>query len=138
MADLKRWSRDEISRMRRDMDRMFDDLCTDFNLPLMLCRMTGDLELVEEKGVLVARMALGTMNPDTVRVTAHDRRLIIEAQSIVEEGHRREARSFSKEIRLPCRIQANGVEMRFVNGILEVRLPKCRPEIGRLVHLLKR
>lgn len=138
MADLKRWSRDEISRMRRDMDRMFDDLCADFNLPVMLCRMTGDLELVEEKGMLVARMALGSMNPDSVRVTARDRRLIIQAQSVVEEGHRREARTYSKEIRLPCRIDADGADVRFAEGVLEVRLPKLRPEIGRLAHLLKR
>ena len=29
MPDLKRWSRDEISRMRREMDSLFDELCAD-------------------------------------------------------------------------------------------------------------
>ena len=48
MADLKRWSRDEISRMRGEMDRLFDELCSDFDLPVMFCRIAGDLDLKEE------------------------------------------------------------------------------------------
>ncbi len=69
MADLKRWSRDEIARMRKEMDRLFDDLCTDFDLPVMFCRIAGDLDLREEGDVLIARLELGNIKPDDVHVT---------------------------------------------------------------------
>ncbi|WP_419787851.1 Hsp20/alpha crystallin family protein [Pseudodesulfovibrio sp.] len=138
MADLKRWSQGEIGRMRRDMDRMFDDFCSDFDLPLMLCRMAGDLELVDENWELVARMALGSMNPDSVKVSVRDRRLVIQAVSVVEDCCSRESRSCTKEIRLPCRIDPDGVKMRFVDGVLEILLPKCRPEKVHRTYLLKR
>ncbi len=125
MADLKRWSRDEISRMRSEMDRLFDDLCSDFDLPAMVCRMAGDLELFEEGDILVATMELGAINPDDVRVIVRDRRLIVSAEDVRTDGNVRSSRSLRKELRLPCRIRTDGVEAAFRDGTLTVRLPKC-------------
>lgn len=125
MDDLKRWSRDEISRMRRDMDKLFDDLCLDFDLPVMFCRIAGDLDLREEDDVLVARLELGNINPDDVHVSVVDRRLIISAEIVIQDEGRKSTRTFRKEIRLPCIIRTDEVKAHFKNGDLEVRLPKC-------------
>ena len=90
MADLKRWSRDEISRMRREMDRLFDELCSDFDLPVMVCRMAGETSACgEEDDILVVRLELGNMNPDNVNVSVRERRRwVISAESARETPSR--------------------------------------------------
>lgn len=138
MADLKSWSQDEIVRMRREMDRLFDDLCTDFDLPSMVCRMTGDLDLREEGGTLIVLMEMGTMNPEDVNVTVHERDLIISARSVEVSGNRRETRTFRKEVKLPCIIRPDEVVAEFDNGTLEVRLPKCPTQSGQQIQIRKK
>jgi len=135
MADLKRWSRDEISRMRSEMDRLFDDLCLDFDLPVMVCRMAGDLELGEEGDTLVARLELGNMNPEDVQVSVHERRLIISAEYVEMSGKIRRSRTFRKEVRLPCIIRTGEVKAAFKDGVLSVRLPKCTSQAGQQIEI---
>ncbi len=138
MPDLKRWSRDEISRMRREMDRLFDELCSDFDLPFMFFRIAGDIFLKEEADTLVAKLELGSMSPDDVKVSVLDRRLIISAETISIEAGQRKTHKFRKELRLPCIIRPDGVEANFQDGILEVRLPKCSKQHGQLVKINKK
>jgi len=138
MADLKRWSRDEISRMRKEMDRLFDDLCLDFNLPAMVCRMTGDLELREEGNTLVARMEMGNLNPDDVDVAVFERLLVISAKSVMKNGNRLEKQTFRKEVKLPCLVLPSDVIAEFNDGVLEVRLPKCPKQSGQIVTIIRK
>ncbi len=138
MADLKRWSRDEISRMRKEMDRLFDDLCTDFELPAMFCRATGDLDLREEGNTLVARLELGTINPDDVDVSVLERHLIISAKVVSQTGNQVQTHTFRKEVRLPCIVQPKDVKDEFKDGILVVHLPKCPTQIGQIVKITKK
>lgn len=138
MANLKRWSQDEITKMRSEMDKLFDDLCADFDLPVMFCRMTGDLDLREEGETLVARMELGNISPDDVNVSVFDRRLLITAKTVeVAAGHRK-THSFKKEIKLPCLIETKDVHAEFDDGVLIVRLPKCSRQGGTSVRIIKR
>lgn len=138
MPDLKRWSRDEISRMRLEMDRLFDDLCTDFDLPVMFCRIAGDIDLKEEGDTLVARLELLNINPDDVSVSVLDRRLMISAETVsVEAGHKK-THTFRKELKLPCIIRPSDVEADFHDGILEVRLPKCPRQHGQIIKIIKK
>ena len=138
MADLKRWSRDEITRMRREMDRLFDELCSDFDLPVMVCRMAGDLCLREEDDILVVRLELGNMNPDNVNVSVRERRLVISAESARETPSQRQSQTFRKELRLPCAIDPSGVKAEFKDGVLEVRLPKCTDRFGQTIMITKK
>ena len=138
MADLKRWSRDEITRMRREMDRLFDELCSDFDLPVMVCRMAGDLCLREEDDILVVRLELGNMNPDNVNVSVRERRLVISAESARETPSSHHSQTFRKELRLPCVIDPSGVKAEFKDGVLEVRLPKCSDRFGQMIMITKK
>lgn len=138
MDDLKRWSRDEIFRIRQDMDRLFDDLCSDFDLPVMFCRIAGDLDLREEGNTLVARLELGSINPDDVHVSVFDQRLIISAKTVTVEAEHKKTHTFRKEIKLPCVIRTSEVQADFKNGKLEVRLPKCSLQQGQPVNIIKR
>ena len=136
MADLRRWSRSEITRMRHEMDQLFDDLCSDFDLPALLCRMTGDLEIREENKLLVARLELGHINPEDVSISVFDRRLIIYAELAESVGNRTAKRSFKKEIKLPCVIRTEDVHAEFSDGVLEIQLPKCPRQRGTSVTIV--
>ncbi|WP_207262094.1 Hsp20/alpha crystallin family protein [Desulfovibrio sp. Huiquan2017] len=138
MADLKRWSRNEITRMRSDVDRLFDDLCADFNLPSMFCRMTGDLTLEEEGETLVVRLELGNMDPDDVHVTVMERQLSIIAETRESGPGHRSTRSFHKELRLPCRIETDAVRAEFDDGVLVIRLPKCATPSGQRIAISRK
>ena len=138
MADLKRWSRDEISRMRSDVDRLFDDLCADFDLPSMFCRMAGDLALEEDGDTLVVRLELGNMDPDDVHVSVSDRLLTVVAESRRSGPGHASSRSFRKELRLPCNVRAEAVQAEFADGVLVVHLPKCAAPAGRSVAITRK
>ena len=138
MADLKRWSRNEISRIRSDMDRLFDDLCADFNLPSMFCRMAGDLTLQDEGNALVVRLELGNMKPDDVHVSVTERQLSIVAETRTSGPRHASSHSFRKELRLPCRIETDGVRAEFADGVLVVRLPKRVNPFGPSVAISRK
>lgn len=138
MPDLKRWSKDEISRMRREMDRLFDDLCTDFDLPVMACRIAGDLDLSEEGDTLVARLELGNIDPDDVAVSVLDRLLTISTKTFCFQEGQRKIHTIRKEIKLPCIIRPKDVVADFHDGILEVRLPKCPKQKDLFVKIVKK
>ncbi len=138
MPDLKRWSRDEISRMRREMDSLFDELCADFDLPVMFCRIAEDIDLREEGDTLVARLELLNMNPDDVSVSVLDRQLTISAKTVIVETGHQKTHTFRKEIKLPCIIRPDDVEADFHDGILEVRLPKCPRQHGQIIKIIKK
>lgn len=138
MADLKRWSQGELTRMRQDVDRLFDDLCMDFNLPAMFCRIGSDLDLREEGDFLVARLELGNIHPDDVDVSVLDRRLLIKAETVVALGTHTKKHTFHKEIRLPCTIKTNEVRAEFRSGVLEIRLPKCPVEPAQMIAIIKK
>lgn len=138
MDELKHWSRSEIVRMREEMDRLFDDLCTDFDLPVMMCRISGDLDIREVGDTLIARLELGNMSPEDVEVAVLDRRLIIAAKSVeIVEGHKK-SHTFRKEVKLPCVIRTDDVEAQFADGVLEVCLPKCPSQQGQKVTIIRK
>lgn len=138
MADLKRWGQDKISRMRRDVDRLFDDLCMDLNLPAMFCRVSNDLELGEEGDSLVAKLNLGETHPDDVDVSVMERTLVISARSETRASQHSRVHAFRKEIRLPCVVQQKDVEAEVSDGILVVRLPKCPNQHGQSITIIKK
>lgn len=120
MADLRHWSRDEIGRIRDSVDRLFDDLCRDLDLPLMTCRMNGDLDVREEKDELIIRLELGSIRPDEVRVAVSGDRLIISGAM----DRPRSLRTFRRETTLPCPVREDLMEYRYEADVLEMRLPK--------------
>ncbi|BCS87088.1 Hsp20/alpha crystallin family protein [Pseudodesulfovibrio sediminis] len=138
MDKLKKWRRAEISRIRGDMDRLFDDLCSDFDLPLMTCRITGDLDLQQKDDILVVKLELGTINPEDVQVSVLDRRLIISAVVVDNGSAQSRMHQFRKEIRLPCIIRTDEVQANFKDGVLEVHLPKCPKQSGQKVEISRK
>jgi len=135
MPDLKLWSQSELEKLKRNVDRLFDDLCSDFELPAISDRVAGDLVFSRRQGVFVARMEIPDVTPDDVVVTIHDGRMIISGETEYEDEHRKERRLFKREVLLPCRVEASDVRAFYENGVLEIQLPQCRNPYGYLVRI---
>jgi HSP20 family protein len=124
-----------LDQLRRDMDRWF----TDFDrargdvseqgaLPVGWPRVT----LSDEGSAFLLRAELPGMREEDVRITVDGSTLTLAGERKVEapEGyaaHRRERQnlSFSRSTTLPTKVDAEKVQAKLANGVLELTLPKA-------------
>ena len=145
MPGLIVWKNQEINKLRRDMDRLFARVWEDFSMPLFPrpAREVPFIDVSETKENLIVKAELPGVNPEDLNITLTDDTLTIKGemkQEIIGKGegyHRTERRygSFSRTLKLPCRVKEEGVEATYKKGILNMVLPKCRPEKAREVKI---
>lgn len=145
MPGLTIWKNQEIDRMRRDLNRLFDRLWGDFGVPLYprAFRDTPSINLSETENELIIKADIPGMDPDDVEIRITDDILTIKGevkQELTTESenyHRIERRygTFSRTLQLPCKVQIDDVKATYQKGILNIVMPKCRPEMARLVKI---
>ena len=136
MAGLILWKNQEINRLRRDMDRLFDRLWDDFGMPLStrVEREMPSIDLSETEDTLIIRAEVPGVNPEDIDISITDNILAIKGEmrqgDNEERGdyHRRERRYgfFSRTLRLPCKILADDVQAIYKKGVLSIVMPKCK------------
>lgn len=134
MATLVRWNpvRD-MWRMRRDMDRLFDEFMT---------QTPGDryedaswglaLDIAEKTDAFVVKASIPGVAPEDLDITVNDNMLVIRGEvksdETIDEGeyHVRERRygSFARSMTLPRTVNRNEIAANYVNGVLTLTLPK--------------
>ena len=137
------WDRDIIARMekmRRDMDRTFEDAFHDFrNAPehkgfFDEPRFGSTFDLKEEGDNYVVRVYLPERDAQNINVTVEDRTLKIEAkeQEITKkEGERGTLHStrkaaYSQLLTLPGPVQGDNMKVEKNPGMVVVTLPKAK------------
>jgi HSP20 family protein len=136
----------ELDSLQTDMNRLFDRFfgATPPNGTAER-RWIPAMDLVETGDSLVLRADLPGVNEDDVEIEVKDGVLTISGERKSEheevgEGFHRVERSFgrfSRALNLPDGVDANKVEAKFDNGVLEVRIPKpeetqpTRVQIGK-------
>lgn len=152
-----------VRRMMEDMDRMFEDFGLGGMLsPLRQSRSIAEqgggrglssfggglwsphIEVGERGGQLVVKADLPGVTKDDIRVELQDDALIIQGERRQELQEQREGVSYSersygsfmRSIPLPQGVQADDVDARFENGVLEVclKLPQ-QQQRGRTVEI---
>jgi HSP20 family protein len=136
----------ELDSLQTDMNRLFDRF---FGAPAgnstAARRWIPAMDLTETDDSLVLRADLPGVSEDDVEIEVKDRILTISGERKNEheekgEGFHRVERSFgrfSRALNLPDGIDAEQVEAKFDNGVLEVRVPKpeetqpTRVQIGK-------
>ncbi len=134
MATLVRWNpvRD-MWRMRRDMDRLFDEYVT---------QPAGDryedaswglaLDVAEKDDAFIVKASIPGVQPEDLDITVNDNMLVIRGEvksdETINEGeyHVRERRhgSFARSMTLPRSVNRNEIAANYVNGVLTLTLPK--------------
>ncbi len=132
MAELQLWRDQELRRIREEMRRMFDELCTEFGLPAV-SRPLGDaggVEVSEDAEEVLVRMSLPGLDPSRLDVTLTEETLTIACKRRREFNSGEEAEFFETHFSLPCKVRTEDVQAEYSDGTLEIRLPKCkRPRV---------
>jgi HSP20 family protein len=145
---LVRWDpMRELDSLQGDMNRLFDRFFEGGRAPNGTTgrRWIPAMDLVETDDHLVLRGDLPGMTEDDVDIEIKDNVLTVSGERRAEhedrgEGYHRVERafgSFSRSLALPQGVDAETIEAKFENGVLEVLVPKpkeakpTRVQIGK-------
>ena len=145
MRELTLWKQQEIDKLRKDMDALFNRFRKEFGIPRSLIEAAESfsMDVSETQDTLTVKAELPGVKPDDIKVLVAEDTLTLKAQrseDTVEtrEGYRRvekRSRTFSKSVLLPCRVQTEEVKATFKNGVLQIVLQKCKPKAARGVKI---
>lgn len=145
MPELTIWIDQEISKMKRDMDRLMCRLCNDFDMPLLpsIVRKVPFIHLSETEDHLIIKAEIPGFNPEDLDIAVTDDTLTIKGEmkkEFIKKGENyekieRRHGSFSRTIQLPCRVMIDDVKATYKKGILNVVMAKCKPERAREVKI---
>jgi HSP20 family protein len=145
MTELILWKEKEMTKMRRDMDRLFNRFFYDFGLPLPPDDRAGApaFNLSETEDDLVLEAKLPGMKPEDMDVSVTEDTLSIKGQirqeTVEENAHyqrlERRSGSFSRKIPLPCKVKVDDIHATYKDGVLKVTMPKCLDDKARGVQI---
>jgi HSP20 family protein len=138
MSELTLWKKQELDRLRKDMDLLFRRFRRGFGVPRTLLEATESFstEFSETEDMLVLSTDLAGIKPEDIEISVTEDTLNLKAETRedsvdTEENFQRiekRSRSFSRSISLPCRIIAEEVKATYKDEILKIELPKCKPK----------
>ena len=126
MPGLKLWGERQLSRMKQDMDRMFEALCTDFGLPPASPLGDAGLCLARTRSHIVVSAAVPNLSPEDFSVSINGRHLVITGHSTQTSAEGvRTTHTVRRELYLPCAVDESKVIASYENGVVEVLMPLC-------------
>ena len=138
MSELIPWMDKEINKMRRDMDRLFNRCWPDIGAELFLEDVSGgfSLETFLTEDTFLIKAVLPGIDPKTLDITVSDDKLTIKGSkkevSVEGSGYykrvERKLSRFSRTIPLPFYAQKNEIKATLNNGILNIVVPKQKPQ----------
>lgn len=145
MPGLIIWKNQQVDKLRKDVDRMFDRMWGEFGLTALprTVRDFPTIELTETEDSLVVKAKVPDIDPDDIDINITENRIRIKGekkQSLVrdEEGFsttQRSYSSFSRTLQLPCRVVVEEVRAVYKDGVLNILLPKYKPKKTRAVQI---
>lgn len=145
MPELIIWKKRQLDRMRRDMHQLFDRMMGEFS-PVTLTgimKRCPAIELSEMDDSLILRADIPGVNPDSLEIDLADNLLKIKGEIKKENirkdeechGIERSYDTFSRSIQLPCRVVREKVRATCKNGVLNIVMPKSRPEEHKKIRV---
>ena len=145
MSGLIVWKKQEMDRLRKDMDRLIERLRDDFCVPFFprISMEIPSFDLQESEDSLVLRAEIPGITPENLEVTVTDDKLTIqgdlqqESVSNEDEYERRESRYgfFSRTFQLPCKILVDDVKASYKHDVLTIVMPKWKAESPRGIKI---
>ena len=129
---LSLWKDQELSRLRRDMERLFEAFCEDFTTSCTMEQFMGppSVDLVETEEELVIRADVPGLDVQGLHLFIEDDVLVIhgtrEQRAAHEGGDLFQSTSFTRHVPLPVPVQVDQATATFKDGRLTVRLPRIK------------
>jgi HSP20 family protein len=145
MTELTSWKKQEIDKMRKELEQLFRRFRRDFGVPRSLLEPAEavKIDLAESENTLTVTVDLPDIRPedikisvteDTITLSAASSQNRIEKDPYVQKVEKR-FRSFSQAIVLPCRIETDAVTATYQEKMLTIVLPKRKPKEARGVEI---
>ena len=142
MSELILWKNQQINKLRKDIDHLFNRFFSDFGVNLFPVEVGEgpSIEMSQTEDTLVIRASLPGVNPEDLDISVTSDSLTIRGQkteeSVENKGHYRriETRSgsFFRTVSLPCRVKVDGIQATFKDGVLNMVMPKWGTEKARV------
>lgn len=131
--------RDMLTAMRRELDSLFDRYFGDW--PMLAGRdwpMTGwGFDVEDKENEMVVRAEAPGFEPNDFNVEIVGDNLVLKAEHKEEEkggnGYRYRHGSLYRTLPLPHGVEADKIEARYHNGVLEVHVPKGEEAKGKRI-----
>jgi len=141
MSELILWKNQEISKLKRDIDRLFDRFWLDCGVGGLSLEFSKCIEthISETEHSLLIRMLLPGIDPealdisvtdDTVFISGEKKKRPTESASYYRKVERMFG-SFSRTIKLPCKVEMDKIEATYKDGILSIFMPKQKAQESR-------
>ncbi|MBW1924668.1 MAG: Hsp20/alpha crystallin family protein [Deltaproteobacteria bacterium] len=145
MSDLLQWQREEMDKMRRDMDRLFDDLRSCFENTPYAGRGVGapSARVYETPDAVIVHAEIPGFEPEEIDLSLTEDTLTIRGEKVTGRLDARclyprllgRLSSFSRTIRLPSRVNADEARATYEDGELRVVMPKWKREKVRFIRI---
>jgi len=145
MSGLIVWKKQEMDRLRKDMDRLIERLRDDFCVPFFprISMEIPSFDLQESDDNLVLQAEIPGLTPEDLEVSVTDDNLIIQGaltqETVGEESDydRSESRHgfFSRTFQLPCKILVDNVKASYKHDVLTIVMPKWKAESPRGIKI---
>jgi HSP20 family protein len=143
---LALWKRQEMDKIRRDLETLCERFWNDLGmspLPVAAQKPFPSIDLAETEGELIIHAEIPGVEPEDLDISAKDDILTISGTTSTDmetdtgDIHRIERRygTFSRTLRLPCRVTLEKADASYRKGILTIILPKRRPETAKEIKI---
>ncbi len=132
-----------VRQLRGMVDRLFDDLMPFERFPAVLSGYQVPVDVVENEKEFVVKANVPGISKDNLEIELHEDSVVIkgkydEQKESTEEGYKvkeRHTGSFTRVLPFGLDIDTEKATARMENGVLELRLPKVKPELPRTRRL---
>ena len=141
MTELNLWKKEELDKLKKDIDSRFSRFRRGFGVPRAFLERTEMFatSLTDTGDYLVLKTELPGVQADNIQLSVNEDTLSMAVKSSEESVEQdagfqnfvKRTRSFSKSITLPCRIVVEDVKATYQENILKIELRKCRPKEAR-------
>ena len=145
MPGLVIWKNQQVEKLRRDMDRMFERLWGEFGLsPLQRAVQDSPrFVLTETEDTLIINSEIPGIDPEDLEINITDSTISVRGKvrqdRVSDEAGvvkmERRYGSFSKTLQLPCRIAVDDVKATYRESALNVIMPKFKQRKTRAVKI---
>ena len=145
MRELSVWKKQEMDKLRRDMDQLFRRFRKELGIPRSLIEVAESfsIDLSETENTLTVKAELADIKPEDIEISVTEDTLTLKGETSKEaiesaEGYRKiekRSRRFSRTVSLPCRVLTDEVKATLKNDVLHIVLPKCKPKEARGVKI---
>jgi len=136
---LTLWKDQELSRLRRDMDSLYETFCRDFKMSCAMEQFMGPprVDLSETEDELLLQADIPGLDVEGLHLSIEDDVLVIqgtrEQRMSHEGGELFQSASFTQRVPLPFPVHADQIRATFQEERLTIRLPKRKVESPRRI-----